>query len=659
MKLRFATSYLSIKEFPEINLKEFTLITGLNGTGKSHLLRAIQTGSVRADIAQEVKTDVRFYDWTNLLPQDQGAFQSETLTNERDQIFEQFSIQTRAQHDTIVSAARNHGVRGAFLANPIKLAELSEDELSQILENQEKASKAHAAIQHAVRAASEAILNHKRVRDFRGQIEKAAQVVRRPVFALTQDELEAIAFPPWGQSDIFQQSFGRLFVAYRELWQANKMKQMEEQESGKKIGALSEAEFVKAHMVAPWIFVNEAFRNAELDFEIDGPPKFSRAKYQPILKKKSNGALVLFNDLSSGEKILMSFALCLYYAQDRRQLTTYPKLLLLDEIDAPLHPSMSRILIRTIQDTLISKYSIHVIATTHSPSTVALAPEDSVYVMRNDLSGLHKTSKSEALNVLTCGVPILSISYDGRRQVFVESKIDADVLDSIYQTLRSQLSSERSLQFVATGSTSRSGTDVNSGCENVRRLVNELSKQGNQSVFGLIDWDGGTNKGNGRIAVLAEGRRDGIENVLLDPLLVAGAIAKIDRAEAQANLNFSQTETYASFRTLEPRRLQELVFLVADRVLESSHTPERVTVKCGYGRGKLQLLVPKAYLEMDDHSLEEQLLSKYPVLNRVSRQRGGALLRYMCDVIADQPEFAPIELVEVFEWLLTRPSHQN
>jgi ABC-type glutathione transport system ATPase component len=108
-------------------------------------------------------------------------------------------------------------------------------------------------------------------------------------------------------------------------------------------------------------------------------------------------------------------------------LAKHPKLLLLDEIDAPLHPSMARTILDIIIKTLLGVYGIEVLATTHSPSTVALAPEDALYAMREGQPGLTKVTKDEALSILTVGVPTLSISYDGRRQVFVESPIDAQI----------------------------------------------------------------------------------------------------------------------------------------------------------------------------------------------------------------------------------------
>ena len=82
----------------------------------------------------------------------------------------------------------------------------------------------------------------------------------------------------------------------------------------------------------------------------------------------------------------MSFALCLYHAADQSTAVDFPKVLLFDEIDAPLHPSMSRSLLRTIQKTLVEEHGIFVILTTHSPSTVALAP-DTAWVITSPMLG--------------------------------------------------------------------------------------------------------------------------------------------------------------------------------------------------------------------------------------------------------------------------------
>jgi hypothetical protein len=58
---------------------------------------------------------------------------------------------------------------------------------------------------------------------------------------------------------------------------------------------------------------------------------------------------------------------------------------------------------------------------------VALAPEEAIYSMNALNPRLEKTSKSAALAILTAGVPTLSVSFSGRRQIFVESRTDASL----------------------------------------------------------------------------------------------------------------------------------------------------------------------------------------------------------------------------------------
>jgi predicted ATPase len=55
-----------------------------------------------------------------------------------------------------------------------------------------------------------------------------------------------------------------------------------------------------------------------------------------------------------------------------------PRALLLDEIDASLHPSMIRTLLNAVQTAFVDKGS-KVIVATHSPTTVALTPASSLY----------------------------------------------------------------------------------------------------------------------------------------------------------------------------------------------------------------------------------------------------------------------------------------
>ncbi|WP_335177584.1 AAA family ATPase [Nostoc sp.] len=201
-----------------------------------------------------------------------------------------------------------------------------------------------------------------------------------PLIAFEEDDFYENFPGIWTPVDMFQQSFGRLFADYQRNWLNNRLKAFANSE-GEPVNFLTDGEFLMRYGEPPWNFVNSILEAASLDFRINQPLKYEDRPYEPILTDQVRGTQVKFADLSSGEKILMSFALCFYYAEDRRQLVDYPKILLFDEIDAPLHPSMTQSLLRTIQEILINQHNIKVILTTHSPSTVALAPGSSLYAM--------------------------------------------------------------------------------------------------------------------------------------------------------------------------------------------------------------------------------------------------------------------------------------
>lgn len=51
MRLEFAKRHLSIFAFPAIDVPPLTIVVGINGSGKTHLLQAIQNGSVTNSVA--------------------------------------------------------------------------------------------------------------------------------------------------------------------------------------------------------------------------------------------------------------------------------------------------------------------------------------------------------------------------------------------------------------------------------------------------------------------------------------------------------------------------------------------------------------------------------------------------------------------------------
>lgn len=120
-----------------------------------------------------------------------------------------------------------------------------------------------------------------------------------------------------------------------------------------------------------------------------------------MLKHNKDNYFTSFDQLSSGEKTLIALSLLIYKTRKKKII---PRVLLLDEIDSALHPSMIKRLLNVIQELFIKKQGLKVILATHSPTTIALSEEKNVFVVnKNGPNRIEKQSKREALKILSEG----------------------------------------------------------------------------------------------------------------------------------------------------------------------------------------------------------------------------------------------------------------
>ena len=102
---------------------------------------------------------------------------------------------------------------------------------------------------------------------------------------------------------------------------------------------------------------------------------FANFRFQTIMTNRTTGASYGLGDLSSGEKVLMTLVLSSFNQLLGRRR---PSLLLLDELDAMLHPSMVAALVAVMKDLFVEK-GTRVLMTSHSPVTVAVVNEDELF----------------------------------------------------------------------------------------------------------------------------------------------------------------------------------------------------------------------------------------------------------------------------------------
>lgn len=653
-KLVFQSAHKSITGLRETTLPKLVVLTGRNGSGKTHLLEAIKEGYISSSVAPDPARDISLFDWNNIVPKDTGAFSSAQMIIERYEWFQQIKKNQDIHFREIREHVKSWGVPEEEYSTINKLLSWDKNKIRELFPQVALPQVTHIGLERMLVEHAKNIYYQTRGYIPDTDLQKAAEKASHENPMLFWETSESKFFNNelllWAEVDAFQQAFGRLFSTYRELLQANELLKRFPLKNEHDITYLEEEDFIKKYGECPWDFVNRILEVSHLDFQVIPPLLHEKSPYEPKLKKISKNCEIKFQDLSSGEKVLMSFAICLYNAKDSRQGRIFPKLLLLDEIDAPLHPSMALSLINTIHKVLVEEKGISVILTTHSPSTVALAPEEALYEMNPTGPCIEKISTSRALAILTAGVPTLSVSFDGRRQVFVESKTDAFIYENIYQKYKQIINNEKSLTFIEVGKKSEKGLEQNAGCTQVSRIVKTLVENGNGSVFGLIDWDG---KGEGntkkRVHVLSPKIRDGVESLILDPLLLAAALIKENPQFCIEKEIINKEDSYTQLEQWEKSKWQSVIEKIQSIVIDGS--PEKDPIKITYLNG-ITLDISRDYLHMDDHKLEKTILEKFAIL--IPRKKGtGGLANYIINsILADYPRFLPDDLISTFRNIL-------
>jgi len=339
----------------------------------------------------------------------------------------------------------------------------------------------------------------------------------------------------------------------------------------------------------------------------------------------------------------------LYQSTGDLGLVNLPKLLLLDEVDAPLHPSFTLSLIETLAENFVGELDVAVIMTTHSPSTVALAPEESVYELVRRPRELCKTSVSAATQILSAG--FISVTPTDI-VVITESSSDPEYYQPLYSTLiqKELCNPSPPLSFLAA---SKPGDDGSGGgSSQVQNWAPKLHDLGLERFRGLIDKDG-TNQPDAIISVLD---RYSIENYLFDPLTLTAYL--IHRAIPDPfGVAPSDLMAIREFVSAEPSTVTPLVQTLCNWLASEASVPEIASatlVSCNYV-GFDGIEIPDWWLKTRGHDVERVIRGP---LNRLGTNTGrGALLkdgkrdeliRFQCSTF---PELISKDFISIFDGL--------
>ncbi|AXF19422.1 hypothetical protein CUJ89_02105 [Burkholderia pyrrocinia] len=349
----------------------------------------------------------------------------------------------------------------------------------------------------------------------------------------------------------------------------------------------------------PWELFNSYCEDSDIQFRVVPPeipfsPVFGRGlqSYDPMFIDVSRNIKLPANAMSVGERAMLSIVLWRFLAE------TYENhfdIVLMDEPDAHLHPSMVKQYMHVLKSVMVDKYGARVIMTTHSPTTVALAPEGAVFEVRRTgetrIAAVHNAS--EVIAKLTGGFVTVSAAT---RFVVVEGKTDVPFYTGLWNLLmEAGMPSFPGVAFL-----------TRDGCSKVRETVRYLRDWDFRRFYGLLDRDTPPNENHGGEGVFVHGR-NGVENYLFDPLNIwlCLRLENHKKQEVLYQIPSLRQGNEGRFKELPQHELQAVIDSVWTEVSTfvqdiPSRMCERLPVLY---HGGMSLKYPRWFIEEDDHTL--------------------------------------------------------
>lgn len=600
MKIKIRQNHKSIQSGLEFELPIFTVLTGENGSGKTHLFEAIgNTNNGEVYLDGDLLKSISYIPFGGLNPK-------------VDQQCDPTQISQRVKHvwQTIAQAKQMYlgGLQGAVYSGPL------ENDPVFMYANQ-----------------------------YKDVIKNISQKLNISPSNLTEDLVaDSISIMDISGDNLFNSQFALIFKSYHVRYLDNKLNKIYADDEI--FGAppyLNEGEFKAKYGEAPWIFVNGILDKLKLPYTVNNPMNTMRdTTFIFKLIHKNSGIEIETNDLSTGEKTLMSLALAIYNSTGARDRTGF---LILDEPDAPLHPSMSKLMLEIIEEEIVKKHKIPVLLSTHSPTTIACSPANALYKISASNKVPVQCDLEDSMNILTYGIPNLRVSTEHRRQVFVEHTYDVEYYEALFDIV------SRHQKFTVTPQFLPPHTLNGSNCDAVLEITRKLRDMGNTHVYGLIDWDL-KNSPEQQVIILGLGKRYAIENYIFEPHFLG--LYLIHKKFVKPNeLGLENCNSYLDV-TKAIEADNDVLQIIANHVHgkiewenKSNHMIESELLS-GY---KLQ--VRKDSFEIKGHKLEEMIKNTWPILNSVrSNNCGDSVLKkdIINTVINDFPSLLSIDISNTF-----------
>ena len=642
MKIIFEGTYKSLSSFQSDELTDLCIITGKNGSGKSQLVDLIKFKQSKNEHVQ-----------VNLDPALE-RIQVEGLGIEALGSFSHQNWRDRVQELLRPYLSYGDGylkIMEVLLANNFDFERLKKKHLTVVLAEMTEGKIDLMAqayrLQFPGQQASGYELHvfgdnlHQSIVNLRSTeisfLKYISDNTGKPVGSLSASDFYAGEIPERfvDATDLFSSRIETIFYAYAKRRAVNDFKYYKKN-SGRLNDAIPDAEFI-TRFPPPWTVINRIlekykikYRFQEMVFDLHE----TDAVFEYKLQKTGTDIEVVVADLSSGEKIIIGLILKLFHSRYYEQDLKFPELIVLDEPDAYLHPEMSKLLLDVLYQTFVKEMKIKIVFTTHSPSTIAVTPDECIYELRNEpVTRLKKITKDDALKILTQNIPTLSIDYKSHRQVFVESPTDQGYYQTMFAKIKATEKPIFNLYFIT-------AANGKGNADQVVRITTDIRKSGNTTAFGIIDWD--LSK-TGKEYVLVHGKdsRYSIENFMLDPLYLAVLFLEQGVKNGIDELGFDNTFDQYSIGDQPAEKLQQIADWVVQRFIKKFPALKYENlVRIAYLNGKA-IQIPSWFVLTKGHDLVLQLRKVFLSLNQFRSET--ELQQKLTEIIAKCYPLIPLE----------------
>ena len=532
---------------------------------------------------------------------------------------------------------------------------LSEDKAKSVAQNNSKISPSSTSLIDTV--AQIIFKDDDYIRNSTDAIEFVKNNLKIPYYLIKKEEFIE-NMPNEYQLNPFERSFTNWFVEYKNKSRDNALKQLDAKDN-LATNHLSDGEFEEKFGQKPWEQMDTILSELSINLRFTPPRTDELDSYVAKLTDPDRKYNIDSTNVSSGEKVILSLISSAQYSAQYDVPLVLPKIILLDEPDAHLHPRFSSVLIAMLRKLTTDYKNLHIVVVTHSPSTIALANDDEVFFLRS-----HGTSKfiekhdlDTVLSILTHGLPTLNISTTNARQVYVEGKSDKRVFDAIYDKYiydcmsDGQRSPKVNLFFMYHGMKEDDSDGGISGWSVVNNQVSILRESKIDTVYGVIDYDlDDKRKHNKYVYIFGDKSGYSLENFVLHPLIVIMYFLKINR---KIDLSFLGIDEFCRSDQLSDASFfacsnlfDEISMRFCAEVLESIDTDDTVDTKlAGFD---CPIKVARSYRNYRGHDLSAAIVKRFPEVKTDLRGSSDLMGNIASFVLQKNPELIPQEFIDFF-----------